>query len=117
MSAQRIFQGMAVMLCAIAALAGCATSEVTPSIEIGANYTPNPPNWSFSSDRRSATRTAWAFGATLKTTFTERGPVFEPCGAAGLGVANQWLIEGQQTPGTSTWGIPAEVCVTVAPRE
>lgn len=117
MSAQRIFQGAAVMLCAIAALAGCATSEVTPSIEIGASYVPNPPNWSISSDLQSATRTVWNFGASLKTTFTERGPVFEPCGAAGLTVASQWSIEGQQLPGTSAWGIPAEVCVTVAPRE
>lgn len=52
MSAQRIFQGMAVMLCAIAALAGCATSEVTPSIEIGAQFAPIPPDPSVSTGER-----------------------------------------------------------------
>ena len=108
---------MALLLCAIVALAGCATSDVRPSIEIGVGYTPNPPNWSISTDLKSATRTVWGFGASLKTTFDERGPILEPCASAGLTVASQWTIEGERLPGTSAFAIPAEFCVTVEPRE
>lgn len=117
MSAQRIFQGVALLLCAIVALAGCATSDVRPSIEIGAAYVPNPPNWSVSTDLKSATRTQWSFGASLKTTFDESGPILEPCAAAGLTVNSTWTIEGEQLLGTSSFGFPAEFCVTVEPRE
>lgn len=44
MSAQRIVQGVALLLCAIVALAGCATSDVRPSITIGAQFAPLPPD-------------------------------------------------------------------------
>ena len=117
MSAQRIFKGMALLLCAVAALAGCATSEVTPSIEIGAQFTPIPPDPSISTgETPTVTANRWSFGASLKTTFTERGPIFEPCGAAGLSSTTTYF--GQSGPtGNTVWGFPAEVCVTVAPRE
>lgn len=115
MSAQRIFKGMAVLLCAVAALAGCATSEVTPSIEIGAQFAPIPPDPSVSTgETPTVTANRWSFGASLKTTFTERGPVFEPCGAAGLTSTTYF---GQSTLNNTVWAFPAQVCVTVAPRE
>lgn len=116
MSAQRIFQGVALLLCAIVALAGCATSDVRPSIEIGAQFQPIPPDPSvnLTADPISATLNRWQFGASLKTTFTERGPIFEPCGGATLTSLTQYGISPFNT---TNWVLPAEVCVTVEPRE
>ena len=119
MSAQRIVQGVALLLCAIVALAGCATSDVRPSIEIGAQFAPLPPDPStnLTADPITATANRWAFGASLKTTFTERGPIFEPCGAAGLTITTYYDVLKQGTSQNTQWAIPAQVCVTVEPRE
>lgn len=117
MSAHRgYFKGVALLLCAIVALAGCATSDVRPSIEIGAQFQPIPPDPSVSltSTPITVTLNRWWFGASLKTTFTERGPIFEPCGGATLTSQTQF---GTSPLNNTNWVLPAEVCVTVEPRE
>ena len=116
MSAQRISKGMALLLFAIiVALTGCATHDVRPSIEIGAQFNPDPADREYNEDRSSSTQYLWRFGASLKATFTEHGPIFEPCAAADWTISGIW--REKEEPKIHIWGFPAEVCVAVAPRE
>lgn len=109
--------GSVVLIAALLTI-GCATSDVAPSVKIGAYY--DLPAKSSGIVTRTATSNTidittaqWSVGGSIKATFRDTGPVIEPCVGGSYSSTNQSVPGLLQDATTSKLAVPAEVCVEV----